>query len=166
MIPRSCKRILGDTPVGAPECGFREASPECPRILSQLLTRRSSARLLLAAPLVAASCARKGPATPDRPLRVAVTPHITMAPIYLAVERKYFEAEGLTVNLESSSLTREAIPLISTGSTTSTRPDETPTLSPFASLSSAAISFETKSRGSGTVICDQERFLLIDPSAT
>jgi hypothetical protein len=32
---RSCKRILGDTPVGAAKCCFHEASPECPRILLQ-----------------------------------------------------------------------------------------------------------------------------------
>jgi len=30
---RRGKRILGDTPVGARKCCFREASPECPRIL-------------------------------------------------------------------------------------------------------------------------------------
>jgi hypothetical protein len=42
---RSCKRILGDTPVGAPKCCFREASPECPRILLQLLSRRNLYRL-------------------------------------------------------------------------------------------------------------------------
>ena len=35
---RSCKRILGDTPVGAAKCCFRKASPEFPRTLLQLLT--------------------------------------------------------------------------------------------------------------------------------
>jgi len=46
---RRCKRNLGDTPVAVPKCCFREASPECPRILLQLLSDRLFLCLLLAA---------------------------------------------------------------------------------------------------------------------
>jgi NitT/TauT family transport system substrate-binding protein len=64
---------------------------------------------------MAASCTRR-PAAPVRgSLRVAVLPHMAMAPVHLGVERGFFAAEGLAVTIESSALTREAIPILATG---------------------------------------------------
>jgi NitT/TauT family transport system substrate-binding protein len=79
------------------------------------VSRRAGLRLLAASPLAALSCARKPQAPGNRPLRLGVTPHLSMAPFYLAEEKGFFKDEGLQVTLESSSLSRDVIPLLSTG---------------------------------------------------
>lgn len=62
-----------------------------------------------------AGCARSKEKAERRVLRLGMTPHLTMAPIYLAKEKGFFAAENLEVEFVPFTNSREILPLLSEG---------------------------------------------------